>query len=465
MFFGIDLIQAIQVIGYPGIFAIILAESGLFFAVYLPGGSLLFTAGLLASQEILNIWLLLSIVIVAAALGDTIGYWFGAWVGPALWRREDSRFLKRKHLEQTRAFFDEHGAKTILLARFVPIVRTFAPILAGVGEMRYHTFLFYNILGALLWGGGFTLAGYFLGNSIPDANKYLEVIVLGIVFVTVLPLVHHVWQARRREKKYTERMTESMSLSDSRIENISAQAVIFDLDDTLAESFQAPSEAILEKVFTLAERMPVAVMSGATFPRLERDIMKRLPTHRTAQLSVFSDNGARADVWKNGAWETAYHFPLENDEREQMKKIIAEAVEETGVFVDEEPHYRIVDRGTSVSFAALEDGAAKTKKSSWDPDLSKRSKLAEALRSKLPGYEVLIAGKTTIDIVRKGISKAYGVEWLAEHLRIPAKEMLFVGDAFYEGGNDAAVIPTGIRTHETSGPEETERLIDTLLKA
>ncbi len=452
MFFGIDLIQAIQVIGYPGIFAIILAESGLFFAIYLPGGSLLFTAGLLASQDILNIWLLLSIVIVAAALGDTIGYWFGAWVGPALWRREDSRFLKRKHLEQTREFFDEHGAKTILLARFVPIVRTFAPILAGVGEMRYHTFLFYNLLGALIWGGGFTLAGYFLGTSIPDASKYLEVIVLGIVFVTILPLVHHVWQARRREAKKNDTGASK------------PHALIFDLDDTLAESFQAPSEQILEKVFTLAERMPVAIMSGATFSRLERDIMQRLPAHHMAQLSVFSDNGARADVWKNGTWETAYHFPLESAEREQIKNIVSEAVAETGVFNAEEPQYRIIDRGTSVSFAALEDGATKTKKSTWDPDLSKRSKLAEALRAKLPGYEVLIAGKTTIDIVRKGISKAYGVEWLAEHLGIPAKDMLFVGDAFYEGGNDAAVIPTGIKTHHTSGPKETEELIDNLLR-
>lgn len=451
MFFGIDLIQAIQVIGYPGIFAIILAESGLFFAVYLPGGSLLFTAGLLASQDILNIWLLLSIVIVAATLGDTIGYWFGAWVGPALWRREDSRFLKRKHLEQTRAFFDEHGAKTILLARFVPIVRTFAPILAGVGEMRYHTFLFYNVLGALIWGGGFTLAGYFLGTSIPDAHKYLEVIVLGIVFVTILPLVHHVWQARRRESSQNTQGAPR------------PQAAIFDLDDTLVESFQSPSEQILEKVFTLAERMPVAIMSGATFARLERDIMQRLPAHRTAQLSVFSDNGARADVWKQGAWDTAYHFPLETEERETIKKIVADAVATTGVFNGDEPQYRIFDRGTSVSFAALEDGATKTKKSTWDPDLSKRTKLAEALRAKLPGYEVLIAGKTTIDIVRKGISKAYGVEWLAEHLSIPAKDMLFVGDAFYEGGNDAAVIPTGIKTHHTSGPEETEQLIDTLL--
>lgn len=452
MFFGIDLVELIQIVGYPGIFAVILAESGLFFAVTLPGGSLLFTAGLLASQGYLNIWILLSIVIIAATLGDTIGYWFGAWVGPALWRREDSRFFKKKHLEQTRIFFEEHGSKTILLARFVPIIRTFAPILAGVGEMKYSTFLFYNLLGAFIWGGGFTLAGYFLGEAIPDVEKYLEVIVLGIVFVTVLPLIHQVWRARRNGKK-------KISLAEK------PQAVVFDLDDTLAESFQPPSERILEKLFKLAERIPVAIMSGAAFLRIERDILKRSPPRADAsQLFVLSDNGARADVWKGDRWETAYRFPLSRDERAAIARAIEEAVQETNIFGDAEKTYRIIDRDTSVAFAALEDGAQRSKKSAWDPDFVKRPKLAALLKDKLPGYEILIAGKTTIDIVQKGISKAYGVEWLVKETHIPAEKMLFVGDAFYEGGNDAVVIPTGIKTHHTSGVEETEKLIDQLLK-
>src|SRR5207244_639258 len=148
-----DLTHIIEVLGYPGIFGIVLAESGLFFGVSLPGGSLLFTAGLLASQGFLNIYILMVTVIVAAVLGDTIGYWFGSWVGPALWRRPDSRFFKKAYLEQTRVFFDKHGSRTILLARFIPIVRTFAPILAGVAQMNYRTFLYYNGLGACLWGG------------------------------------------------------------------------------------------------------------------------------------------------------------------------------------------------------------------------------------------------------------------------------------------------------------------------
>lgn len=466
MFFGFDLVQAIQIIGYPGIFAIILAESGLFFAVTLPGGSLLFTAGLLASQGYLNIYILLSTVLVAAILGDTIGYWFGAWVGPALYRREDSRFFKKKHLEQTRAFFDRHGSKAVLLGRFVPVIRTFVPILAGVVQMRYHTFLAYNVIGACIWAGGFTLGGYFLGESVPNIENYIEYIVLGIVFVTMIPLFLHVWR-ERRANGYTGTMKEfptPLLAPDVRIERESVCGIIFDLDDTLAESFQPPSDEVLEKVFTLAERMPVAIMSGATFARLERDVMKRLPAHRDAQLFVFSDNAARCDLWRNGAWITEYHQPLEESEREQIKNIVAAVVREANVFIGEDPHYRIIDRGTSVSFAALEDGASKTKKSTWDPDMKKRVALAEALRAKLPGYEILIAGKTTIDIVRKGISKAYGVEWLSAHLETPAKDMLFIGDAFYEGGNDAMVIPTGIQIHHTSGPEETEKLIDDLLK-
>lgn len=455
MFFGIDLIQAIQVIGYPGIFAIILAESGLFFAVSLPGGSLLFTAGLLASQGYLNIWILSAIVLVAATLGDSIGYWFGAWVGPALWRRPDSRFFKRKHLEQTREFFDEHGSKAILIGRFIPIIRTFVPILAGVAKMNYSTFLAYNVFGAIIWGGGFTLAGFFLGAAIPNMKEYIEIIVLAIVFVTILPLIHQVWRAHRNGKKKAQVLDVSLP-----------QAVIFDLDDTLTESFTPPSMQVLEKLFTLAEKVPVAIMSGGSFVRIERDVMKRAPhTADASRFFVLSDNGARCDVWNGNDWDVAYNFPLTENDRGIMRKAIEEAVVETQIFEPGEQTYRIVDRGTSVAFAALEDGATKTKKSAWDPDFVKRPKLAEVLRKKLPGYQVLIGGKTTIDIVTKGISKAYGVEWLAKELNLLPEEMLFVGDAFYAGGNDAVVIPTGIRTHATSGPDETEGLIDGMLNA
>ena len=201
MFFGIDLTQIIEILGYPGIFAIVMAESGLFFAVYLPGGSLLFTSGLLASQGYLNIYILLATVISAAIIGDSIGYWFGSWVGPALWRRPDSRFFKKKYLEQTRHFFKEHGTRTIFLARFIPIVRTFAPILAGVGEMNYRTFFFYNTLGAFIWGGGFVLGGYLLGQTVPGIENYLEYFIIGIVVVTMIPFFLHLRKARKMEQE------------------------------------------------------------------------------------------------------------------------------------------------------------------------------------------------------------------------------------------------------------------------
>jgi membrane-associated protein len=450
MFFGFDLIQAIQTLGYPGIFAIILAESGLFFGVSLPGGSLLFTAGLLASQGVLNIFILLATVFTAAVIGDLIGYWFGAWIGPALYRRKDSRFFKQAHLRQASSFFEKHGARTVLLARFIPIIRTFTPIVAGIAGMKYKTFLTYNFLGAVVWGGGYTLLGYFLGEAVPSIEEYIVLIVLGIMVVTFIPFVYHVWQEKKKGAAESARLP---------------AAAIFDLDDTLAESFTPPHERVLEKLFTLAERMPVAIMSGAAFSRIERDILKRVPHKADASnFYVLSDNAARCDVWKGATWETAYSFPLSDDERSGITAAIKEAVEETDIFEGVNPVYRIVDRDTSVAFAAFEDGASRSTKSAWDPDMIKRPKLGNALQEKLPGYEVLIGGKTTIDVVRKGISKAYGVEWLAKELNLPPANMLFVGDAFYEGGNDAAVIPTGIKTHATSGPEETEKLIDEMLR-
>ena len=196
--FGMSLTEIVQIVGYPGIFAIVLAESGLFFAVSLPGASLLFTAGFLASQGYFNIWILTALVMIAAILGDTIGYWFGAWGGPKLFYNEDSRFFKKRYVDQTRRFYEKYGTRTILFARFVPIVRTFAPILAGVGEMEYKKFLFYNILGAVLWGGGFTFGGYLLGEVIPGIEHYILLVVLAIIVVSMMPLVVE-WIRHRRK--------------------------------------------------------------------------------------------------------------------------------------------------------------------------------------------------------------------------------------------------------------------------
>lgn len=184
---NIDLAILIQTIGYLGIFFIIFAESGLFFGFFLPGDTLLFTAGLLASQSYFNIVILSIFVTLAAVLGDQIGYFFGRHFGPKIFNREDSFFFKKRYITDAENFYQKHGKKAIVLARFIPVVRTFIPILAGVGSMHYRTFISYNILGGLFWGTGITLAGYFLGQKIPGLDKYLIPILLLIVIVPMLP--------------------------------------------------------------------------------------------------------------------------------------------------------------------------------------------------------------------------------------------------------------------------------------
>jgi len=193
-----DLESALQTVGLIGLLAIVFAESGLLIGFFLPGDSLLFTAGLLSSQgHLAPLPVLLVGCFVAAVAGDQVGYAFGARVGPALFRRPDSRIFKQGYVEKARHYFERHGSKTIVLARFVPIVRTFAPILAGVGEMQYRTFVTFNILGGLLWAVGVTTLGYILGESIPDIDKYLLPIIGLIVLLSLLPVVFEYRKARR----------------------------------------------------------------------------------------------------------------------------------------------------------------------------------------------------------------------------------------------------------------------------
>jgi membrane-associated protein len=191
----------IQTVGLLGVWGVIFAESGLFFGFFLPGDSLLFTAGFLASQGLLNIWILVAGCAMAAIVGDSVGYWFGRQVGPKIFSRDDSFFFNKKHLERTKTFYNHYGKKTIILARFVPIVRTFAPILAGVGEMSYATFLSYNIIGGLLWTLGLTFGGFLLGSLIPNAEKYLTLIILAIIIVSFIPAVIEVLRSRKYNNK------------------------------------------------------------------------------------------------------------------------------------------------------------------------------------------------------------------------------------------------------------------------
>ncbi len=186
---------------YVLLFAIILCETGLVVTPFLPGDSLLFAAGALAAiyPESLSITLLLVLLSIAAVIGDTLNYAIGRAVGPRAFSI-NKWFLKHEHLAQTQAFYERHGGKTIVLARFVPIIRTFAPFVAGVGKMNYPQFLYYNVVGGLAWVLICTLAGYFFGN-VPIVKKNFELVVVGIVLISVLPVAWELWAARRRAAK------------------------------------------------------------------------------------------------------------------------------------------------------------------------------------------------------------------------------------------------------------------------
>lgn len=187
--------------GVVGLLLIIFAESGLFFGFFFPGDSLLFTAGFLAPTLGINIYLLVTGVFVAAVLGDNTGYWFGNKVGQKLFTKDDSLFFKKEHVLKANEFFKKYGGKALILARFTPIARTFVPIIAGVAKMNYREFLIWNILGGLLWGVGVTSAGYFLGRTIPDSEKYLGYIVGAIILLSVVPVVMEVWKNWKGKKK------------------------------------------------------------------------------------------------------------------------------------------------------------------------------------------------------------------------------------------------------------------------
>lgn len=187
----VDLTQLIKTIGYLGLFFMVFAESGLFFGFFLPGDSLLFTAGFLASQGFFNIYLLVPLLIVAAVAGDNVGYWTGGRLGGWLVKQKESFFFRKKNLLKAQGFFKKHGGKALILARFIPAVRTFVPIAAGLGKMDYKQFFFFNVAGGTLWALGITTAGYFLGSLIPGVDKYLLPIILVIILVSVSPGIIH----------------------------------------------------------------------------------------------------------------------------------------------------------------------------------------------------------------------------------------------------------------------------------
>ncbi len=186
--------------GYAVLVAIVFTETGLLVGFFLPGDSLLVTAGLVAGAGGLSIWWLNFLLIMAAILGDSVGYAIGFRTGPRIFTREDSLLFNRRHLIRTREFYARYGGKTIVLARFIPIIRTFAPVVAGVGQMAYRRFLFYNVSGGIGWVAGTTGAGYLLGQTIPNIHQHVHVVVALVVVLSVLPIVSEVVKARRKKR-------------------------------------------------------------------------------------------------------------------------------------------------------------------------------------------------------------------------------------------------------------------------
>jgi membrane-associated protein len=206
---GILLQQWVTILGtvaYVVIFGIIFAESGLLIGFFFPGDSLLFAAGFLASAKIpessqtyLNIWILIAIVFVGAVTGDSVGFTFGFRVGRKLFQRENSRFFNKENLIKAQGFYEKHGTKTIVLARFIPVIRTFAPIVAGIGKMNYRTFIIFNVVGGALWSASVPLAGYYLGRVIPGIDKYLLPIIIVIVVISAIPAMLNFLRSRKKK--------------------------------------------------------------------------------------------------------------------------------------------------------------------------------------------------------------------------------------------------------------------------
>jgi membrane-associated protein len=189
--------------GYAVLVVIVFTETGLLIGFFLPGDSLLITAGLVAATGAMDIWWLNVLLVVAAVVGDSVGYAIGARIGPRLFTREKSWLFNPRHVVRTREFYARHGAKTIVIARFVPIIRTFAPVVAGVGQMAYRRFLVYNVAGGIGWVAGMTWAGYLLGNVVPNIDRHIHIVVVVVIVLSVIPIAVEILRERRRQSRST----------------------------------------------------------------------------------------------------------------------------------------------------------------------------------------------------------------------------------------------------------------------
>jgi membrane-associated protein len=210
-----SMILSLGIVAYVVIFGIVFSESGLLIGLFFPGDSLLFTAGFLASKNIvgtnqnyLNLWILIGVTFAGAIIGDSVGYSFGHRIGRRIFTKPDSRFFKKENLEKAERFYEKYGVKTIIIARFVPIIRTFAPIVAGVGKMNYKTFFSFNVIGGALWSLIIPIAGFYLYKLIPNVDKYLLLIIILIILVSAIPALTEILKERKKKggvKKITNK--------------------------------------------------------------------------------------------------------------------------------------------------------------------------------------------------------------------------------------------------------------------
>lgn len=241
------------------------------------------------------------------------------------------------------------------------------------------------------------------------------------------------------------------------------KAVIFDLDETLAVSFQPPAPQVLAQLTALQKALPVAIMSGAGLDRICRDVIAHLPEPPT-NLILFPNSSSQCFMFKNGTWVAEYSHLLTQDERTNIKNVLESALAEYDDLKDA-PVFgeRIIDREAQIALACVGMDATTEVKAAWDPTAEKRLRIARALLEKLPDFNILIGGASTIDITRKDTNKSYGVRWYAEYLKVEPSDMLYVGDALYPGGNDEVVILTGVQTRTVESPKVTESVIDEVL--
>lgn len=244
------------------------------------------------------------------------------------------------------------------------------------------------------------------------------------------------------------------------------KAALFDLDNTLAEPFRPVSDEMAASLSKVLALLPTSIMSAASFERIEMEVLSRLGKIDFSRLTLFTANAGEAFRFEMNHWRPLYRFEFTDAQLVEIRSAIEAALRETKV-LDGARLYgeQFIDYKGYFAFTSLGIGAPVDERKAWDPDRSKRDVLLVAIQKKLPEFDVYIGGSTSIDVTLRGINKSYGIEWLSRELGIPASEMLYVGDALYEHGNDHVVIKTGARTRQTSGPEETLSIIDEVLAA